>query len=69
MWFLPIFIDFSLFSFVFYFIYIFHLNPKVLTTLQVFDFLQIENPRSETLEQGSTFLVCFCEFVACTDSF
>jgi hypothetical protein len=63
---LLIFITFHLYNILFFTL---HPSPKVLKTLQVVDFLQIEKSRGETLEQGSTFLVCFHIFVSCTDPF
>jgi hypothetical protein len=69
MWFVTYFIDFYLFSFSYYIIFMLYPNPKVLTTLQVVDFRRLKKSRGGTLEQGSTFLVCFYIFVACTDPF
>jgi hypothetical protein len=69
MWFFTYFIDFYHFSFAYYIIFMLYPNPKVLTTLQVIDFCRLKKSRGETLEQGSTFLVCFYIFVACTDPF
>jgi hypothetical protein len=67
--FLPILLIFITFHLYIILFFMLHPNPKVLTTLQVIDFCRLKKSRGETLEQGSTFLVCFYIFVACTDPF
>jgi hypothetical protein len=66
---LPILLTFIIFYLHIILFFMLYPNPKVLTTLQVVDFRRLKKSRGETLEQGSTFLVCFYIFVACTDPF
>jgi hypothetical protein len=54
-------------SFLYYF-NVFHLNPRLLMVLQVFDFSQVRNLGVE-FEQGYIFWVFFYTFVICTDPF
>jgi hypothetical protein len=66
--FYPYLLTFSLFHLYFILFYVFHLNPKVLTTLQVFDFSEMRNLGVQTMEHIYVSWFVFI-FVACTDTF
>jgi hypothetical protein len=66
--FYPYLLAFSLFHLFFILFYVFHLNPKVLRTLQVFDFSQMRNLGVQTMEQGYVYWFVIT-FFTCTDTF